>query len=339
MAWSDRAPAPHELLDDGFAPEPCDVAIIGCGNILRGDDAVGPILIRQLYTSGMPDGVRLVDGGTSGMDVAFAMRGAASVVIVDAAATGAEPGTIFRVPADQVQNPPPMEGLHSHNFRWDHALSLGTWLLGPQLPKEITVLLIEGESYEPGAPLSPRVEAALPKVTALLADYLPATGSEEVTVTVTPEGYLHLPADLAARRFGADVLLATFDGARLELMPVASVANGGLVLKQRNAAGDRSVLLSEVLGFADVAGSFAASWDDERGVLVVDMHGGSDDQRGRDRGGSRARAVGGLPAGDDTGGNRAATDGYLSHEGAGRARGADGAHDSGPAPSAAGGER
>jgi len=113
--------------------------VIGCGNILRGDDAVGPVLIRHLHTQGVPDGVRLVDGGTSGMDVAFGMRGAARVVIVDAARTGAEPGTVYRVPAEQLADLPPIDGLHTHNFRWDHALSFSTWLLGPHRPTDITL--------------------------------------------------------------------------------------------------------------------------------------------------------------------------------------------------------
>ncbi|PMP83831.1 MAG: peptidase M52, partial [Roseiflexus castenholzii] len=31
--------------------------IIGCGNLLRGDDGVGPILIRRLWEIGLPEGV------------------------------------------------------------------------------------------------------------------------------------------------------------------------------------------------------------------------------------------------------------------------------------------
>ncbi|HQV19515.1 MAG TPA: hydrogenase maturation protease, partial [Gordonia sp. (in: high G+C Gram-positive bacteria)] len=69
---SDSPSAPYQLLDDGFSPPACEVLVIGCGNILRGDDAVGPILVRTLYSQGVPDSVRLIDGGTAGMDVAFA---------------------------------------------------------------------------------------------------------------------------------------------------------------------------------------------------------------------------------------------------------------------------
>jgi hydrogenase maturation protease len=86
---NDTARTADPLLD----PPGCALLIVGCGNLLRGDDGVGPILVRHLWERGMPDAVRLADGGTAGMDVAFKMRGAEQVVIVDASATGAAPGT------------------------------------------------------------------------------------------------------------------------------------------------------------------------------------------------------------------------------------------------------
>ena len=58
-----------------LTPPPTDTVIVGCGNLLRGDDAAGPILVRVLAERELPPGVRLIDGGTAGMDVAFAMRG------------------------------------------------------------------------------------------------------------------------------------------------------------------------------------------------------------------------------------------------------------------------
>ena len=58
--------------------------IIGCGNLLRGDDAVGPVLVRRLWERGLRAGVECADGGTGGMDVAFQMRGCAWVILVDA---------------------------------------------------------------------------------------------------------------------------------------------------------------------------------------------------------------------------------------------------------------
>lgn len=149
-------------------PPGCDVLVIGCGNLLRGDDGVGPVLVRHLWERGVPDGARLVDGGTAGMDVAFQMRGAHKVVIVDAAATGSRPGTVFRVPASELAELPPLEGLHTHCFRWDHAIALARWALGEACPDDITAILIEAASCELGAELTEPVTAAMHQVIELI---------------------------------------------------------------------------------------------------------------------------------------------------------------------------
>jgi hydrogenase maturation protease len=151
-----------------LASQTCDVLIIGCGNLLRGDDGVGPIMVRHLWERGLPDGVRLVDGGTAGMDSAFQMRGAAQVVIVDASRTGVPPGTIYRVPSQELENLPALEGLHTHAFRWDHALAFGHWLLGDDYPTDITVFLIEAGRLDPGADLTAEVRSAMELVQRLI---------------------------------------------------------------------------------------------------------------------------------------------------------------------------
>ena len=320
MAWSSEVsnttPAPHDLLDDGFAPDPCQLLVIGCGNILRGDDAVGPVLIRQMFVRGVPDGVRLVDGGTAGMDVAFGMRGAERVVIVDASATGVAPGTIYRVPAEELSDLPPIDGLHTHNFRWDHALSFSSWLLGPLKPADITVFLVEAGQFEPGSELSDAVAAGMNTVMDLIeAEFYPvvSTGSAgEERVEITDAGYLHIPAELAAKYFPGDVAVATMHDGELVLMPLVSASHGGLVLKQRNLAGDRTLLISEVLGFQPVRGTFEVAWDDARGALrvlldqpdVVRLDGDARGIRGADRGGEGARPVVGVPPDHDPAGNR-----------------------------------
>ncbi len=402
------AQQPHDLLDDGFAPEPCDLLVIGCGNILRGDDAVGPVLVRHLYERGTPAGVRLVDGGTAGMDVAFGMRGASRVVIVDAAQTGSAPGTVYRVPAHELESLPPIDGLHTHNFRWDHALSFSTWLLGPLRPTDITVFLVEAGQLEPGAPLSDPVRLGMEQVIELLErDFYPPTsaccstpavsdppeaenggtgsnktgygadgkardgadgkardgadgaardGADGAAVELTSAGYLHVPADLAAARFPADVALARVDGdgedAVLVLVPLAGVGHGGLVLRQYTPRGDRTVLLSEVFGFEPVTGTFATTWDVEQGVLRVPLRppssarvgqvgpeGGSGGARGAGRGRAGERPVGGLPAGHLAPGGAASTAHDLPHPAASRADGVD-RHEGGSAPTpATGGTR
>lgn len=157
------------------------LVVIGCGNLLRGDDGVGPICIRHLWETdgGVPGGVVLVDGGTAGMDVAFKMKAARRVILIDAAATGAEPGTVFRVPGEELEALPPLEGLHTHSFRWDHALAFGRWLLADQYPADITVYLIEMARADPGADLTPAVAAAMHRVADLIrAEWAGGPGDE-----------------------------------------------------------------------------------------------------------------------------------------------------------------
>lgn len=146
--------------------------VIGCGNLLRGDDAAGPILVRRMLDHGLPPGVEVADGGTSGMDVAFRMRGASRVVLVDAASTGGKPGTIYRLQGSDVEQLPPLEGINLHAFRWDHALAFGRWLLRDDYPREVDVWLIEAAQLEFGAPLSDPVEQSVDRLVAMLIEEL-----------------------------------------------------------------------------------------------------------------------------------------------------------------------
>ncbi len=146
--------------------------IIGCGNILRGDDAAGPVLVRRMWDRGLPDTVQCADGGTGGMDVAFQMRGVPHVILVDACQSGEAPGTLFELDGKEIEHLPPYEGINLHSFRWDHALAFGRWLLKEEYPKQVSVFLIEGESFELGTPLSPVVDASIDRLVEHLATRL-----------------------------------------------------------------------------------------------------------------------------------------------------------------------
>ncbi|MCV7345659.1 hydrogenase maturation protease [Mycolicibacterium rhodesiae] len=249
--------------------------MVGCGNLLRGDDGVGPVLVRHLWERGVPAGARLVDGGTAGMDVAFQMRGAERVVIVDASATGATPGTIYRVPGEELADLPPLQGLHTHSFRWDHAIAFAHWALADACPSDITVFLIEAGGVELGADLSEPVQAAMEQVIDVLErDFLGPLrppGDDDISVQFTDDGYLRLDAALAASRFPSDTVAAMVRGDDLWLFPLRGPRSGGLLLKQRNPAGDRSLLIREVLSDHLVTGVHRAFWDDAQQALRIPL--------------------------------------------------------------------
>lgn len=88
-------------------------------------------------------------------------------------------------------------------------------------------------------------------------------------VMFSEQGYLHLPAELAQRYFPQDVLVALVRGSELWLLPMRGAAAGGLLLKQRNLNGDRSVLIWEQLPPGTRPGSRPAFWDEGNRALRV----------------------------------------------------------------------
>jgi hydrogenase maturation protease len=252
----------------------CRVLVVGCGNLLRGDDGVGPILIRHLWDRGIPEGTQIVDGGTAGMDVAFRMRGAERVVLIDAARTGAEPGTVYRVPGPAVADLPPLAGLHTHSFRWDHALAFADWLLKDEYPQDVTIFLIEIASAEPGAELSPPVRRGMERVIALIEEeFLAPLGGARADrrVEFTPDGRLRLDARLSARHFPAGAATAIRRGAELWLIPRPTPRPGDLPLTPRLPAGDHEVLVRDALDDLTPVGTRLATWDDAHTALRIPL--------------------------------------------------------------------
>jgi hypothetical protein len=106
---------------------------------------------------------------------------------------------------------------------------------------------------------------------------------ETLLVELSADGDLRLSAELAHRYFPEDALVAQRRERELWLLPLIGPEAGGLLLKQRNAAGDRSTIVREALGDrlgGSVAGQRSAFWDPAAGALRVDVspveHGGLD---------------------------------------------------------------
>jgi hydrogenase maturation protease len=141
--------------------------VIGCGNMLCGDDAAGPMLIRRLRDRGPPSSIRCFDAATDAISVIDAIRGMNRVIFVDACSSGAEPGTIREVPGSEAEDIPSTR-IALHSVRWNHAIAGARRMLGPDFPHEVNVWLIEGKHFEPGDPLTPEVDQAVDRLVALL---------------------------------------------------------------------------------------------------------------------------------------------------------------------------
>ncbi|GBF80676.1 hydrogenase maturation protease [Aphanothece sacrum] len=142
------------------------LTIIGCGNLNRCDDAVGVIIaqkLQQFFRENTLSNIRIYDCGTAGMEVMFQARGSQKLIIIDACSTGSEPGTIYKVPGEELEAlPEPSYSLH--DFRWDHALAAGKKIFQEDFPKDVIVYLIEAENLGLGLEISPSLQPAITQV-------------------------------------------------------------------------------------------------------------------------------------------------------------------------------
>jgi hydrogenase maturation protease len=142
------------------------VILIGVGNAWRGDDGAGLAVarrVRELSPAGVE--VREVEGDATALVEAWS--GAEGVVVVDAAQSGALPGTVRRF--DARARPLPARSLRSstHAFGVSDAVELARAL--DRLPARLDVYAIEGASFTAGERLSPAVERAVDELAASLA--------------------------------------------------------------------------------------------------------------------------------------------------------------------------
>src|SRR5262249_26534795 len=88
------------------------VLVAGVGNVFRGDDAFGVEVARRLADRSLLPGVRVIDFGIRGLDLAYAMLDGYDVVIlVDAAPRGGSPGTLYDLEPQTAPGVPVPAGL------------------------------------------------------------------------------------------------------------------------------------------------------------------------------------------------------------------------------------
>ena len=99
---------------------PPSVLIAGVGNIFLGDDAFGVEVVERLAQRRFPEGVRVVDFGIRGLDLAYALLdGYDAVVLVDAMPRGGQPGTLYVIEPDLTQAASPsteVPMMETHNL-------------------------------------------------------------------------------------------------------------------------------------------------------------------------------------------------------------------------------
>jgi hydrogenase maturation protease len=147
-------------------------AIYGIGNILLGDDGIGPAVVNYLFANNiLSDDVTLEDLGTPSLDLPNYLTGFDRVVFIDAVAVDAPPGTIRLFSRDEIIAAAPGIRISPHEPSINDALIVLDFAGGA--PREVVLIGIVPHTLENGMNLSPAVGKAIPRA-AMLARALAA---------------------------------------------------------------------------------------------------------------------------------------------------------------------
>lgn len=143
--------------------------VAGIGNVLMGDDAIGATVVAHLEARFVfPDGVKVADLGTPGMDLALHLTGVGTVLMIDALVdSSAQPGLIRVMRREEILAGPAAAGMDPHAAGLREALLLAERHGGS--PERVSLIAVVAGSCLLGDGLSDGVRAAVPAIVEAVA--------------------------------------------------------------------------------------------------------------------------------------------------------------------------
>ncbi len=145
-------------------PEPLKIVVVGLGNLIMGDDGLGPRTIEELQKAGLPGNVTLLDLGTPGLGLSTYISGYDALILIDAVHDDTEPGTMRTYTLDELMQMPSAPRLSPHSPAVQESLALAE--LEGSAPKQVALIGVVPEDCSMGIRLTPAVEEAVPRVCA-----------------------------------------------------------------------------------------------------------------------------------------------------------------------------
>jgi len=135
---------------------------LGLGNPILSDDAVGIRVVDKIKSiMGDSNGIDFVTGSMAGLRILDVIQGYDELVIVDAIEKGGEPGTLYKIPIENLESTLHLTSLHSINLVT--AIELGR-KMSLKIPKRISIYGIEVKDVVKfSEKMTPEVEESIPK--------------------------------------------------------------------------------------------------------------------------------------------------------------------------------
>lgn len=129
--------------------------IIGIGNRLRRDDAIGPLVMDRLQQLGIP----CTEHSGEGVGLMHLWEDHDWVLVIDAMQSSQPPGSIHLIDTTAEEIPTDLFHYSSHQFGLAQAVEMARTL--NRLPQQLWILGIEGVDFDYGEQLTPTVAAAI----------------------------------------------------------------------------------------------------------------------------------------------------------------------------------
>lgn len=150
--------------------------VLGIGNVLMGDDGLGVKAVEAFEAKyELGEGVETLDGGTGGLALLEFIQGFESVIVVDAIASNAPPGTIEQYTDEELKTARQLTRPSAHQIGLYELIE--TARLGGHAPS-VTLIGVVPFRIEAGAPLSKTVEDQIEQITDTIATELKRLGIE-----------------------------------------------------------------------------------------------------------------------------------------------------------------
>jgi hydrogenase maturation protease len=157
---------------------------VSAGHVLMGDDSIGVRVIEELGRRfRFPEGVELLDGGTSGIELLSHIRGRDCLIIIDAIKSGFPPGTVVRVDGKDVPARF-MTRISPHQLGLSDLLAAAS-LSG--LPPNMVLFGMEPERVALGFELSAGVRNNFDKLIETVLEELRSMGALTETLEAVPQ--------------------------------------------------------------------------------------------------------------------------------------------------------
>ena len=150
-------------------------AVLGLGNRLETDEALGALVVEQLLAEPQhlaslpdPDSVQLIDGGTVGLALLPYLMELDGLVVIDAIMADRAPGTLIDMDGASLIRHEQVMSVHDLGA----GELLGALHVLDAWPRRVRVIGLEPELIELGLDLTPAVAAGVPRLLEAVTTHL-----------------------------------------------------------------------------------------------------------------------------------------------------------------------